>query len=89
MTNIVRNLAIAAGVTAAAITAVPPATAGATPSHRSCRGLGALAAEEGRNHITGEENPSLPHGSVDDLIHVVQIGGDFLGEPVPAFCDPR
>ena len=34
-------------------------------------------------------NRSLPHGTVDDLIAVVQVGGTFGGEVVPPFCTPK
>jgi hypothetical protein len=79
-------------IAAAAITVVGTVSAtpaGATPGHTSCKGLGALVASEAQAGTVGEENRSLPHGSVDDLIHAVQVGGEFFGEPIPAFCQPK
>src|SRR5690348_10780975 len=43
-TNVVRTFVIAAGVAVTALASISPTVAGAAPSHRSCRNLGALAA---------------------------------------------
>ena len=87
MTKLTRSLIAAACLTGAAVLAAP--TAGASPGHTTCKDLGALVAGEAHDQTVGVENRSLPPGSVDDLIHTVQVGGEFLGEPVPAFCQPR
>lgn len=84
MTTFIRTLAVTATLTATAIVSAP--AAGATPGHTSCKELGALVASEAHAHTIAEENRSLPPGAIDDLIHVVQVGGEFFGEPVPAFC---
>jgi hypothetical protein len=84
MTTLIRALAIGAALTATAVVTAP--AAGAVPGHTSCKDLGALVASEAQARTIAEENRSLPHGTIDDLIHVVQVGGEFFGEPVPAFC---
>ena len=62
---------------------------GAVPGHTSCKDLGALVASEAQAGTVGAENRSLPHGTVDDLIHAVQVGGTFGDEVVPPFCTPK
>jgi hypothetical protein len=84
MTVFTRVLTGTAGL--AAIVLIAASTAHAALSHTSCKELGALVASEARAGTIGEENRALPRGSVDDLIHIVQVGGDFEGEAVPAFC---
>jgi hypothetical protein len=87
MTTITRSLIFAAALSG--ITLATAQTAGAAPQHTSCKELGALVASEARAGTVGEENRSLPPGTIDDLIHTVQVGGDFEGEQVPAFCEPK
>jgi hypothetical protein len=82
-----RILVVAAGLTVAAMAAASPS--GAVPGHTSCKDLGALVAGEAQAGTVGAENRSLPHGTVDDLVHVVQVGGTFGGEVVPPFCTPK
>jgi hypothetical protein len=85
--KITRVLIVSATITALpALSATP---AGARPGHTSCQDLGALVASEARAGTIGEENSSLPRGSVDDLLHAVQVGGTYFGEPIPAFCQPK
>ena len=81
------NRALVAGAAFLATLCLSAPAADAAPRHTSCKELGALVASEAREGTVGEENRSVPHGTVDDLIHVVQVGGNFLGEPVPAFCE--
>ena len=85
--KITRSIIATAAITLTALAAATPA--GATPSHTSCRGLGALVASEAQAGTVGTENRSLPHGSADDLIHAVQVGGEIYGESIPAFCQPK
>jgi hypothetical protein len=82
-----RVLVVTAGFTVAAI--APASPSGAVPGHTSCKGLGALVASEAQAGTVGAENRSLPHGTVDDLIAVVQVGGTFGDEVVPPFCTPK
>jgi hypothetical protein len=77
-------LVVTAGLALAAVATASPS--GAAPRHTSCKNLGALVASEAQAGTIGAENRSLPHGTVDDLLHAVQVGGEFFGEPVPAFC---
>jgi len=72
------------GLTVATILTTP--AVGAAPGHRSCQGFGALTASEAHDKTVASELHSLPRGTVDDLIAVVQVGGAFGGEQVPAFC---
>jgi hypothetical protein len=87
MTTTTRTLICIAA--ASAITFATGGIAGASPGHTSCKDLGVLVANEARAGTVGEENRSLSHGTVDDLIHTVQVGGEFEGEQVPAFCQPK
>ena len=87
MNTLTRSLISATALTAIALATA--STVGATRGHTSCKDLGALVASEARAGTVGEENRSLPHGTVDDLIHIVQVGGEFEGETVPAFCQPK
>jgi hypothetical protein len=79
-----RLLVVTAGLTVAATATASPS--GAVPGHTSCKGYGQLTASEAHAHAVAPELHSLPRGTVDDLIAVVQVGGTFGGEPVPAFC---
>jgi hypothetical protein len=79
-------------ISATALSAIALATAhtaDATPGHTTCKDLGALVASEAHAQTIADENRSLPPGTIDDLIHTVQVGGEFQGEPVPAFCQPK
>jgi hypothetical protein len=76
-----------AGLTAAAIAAAP--ASGAVPGHTSCKAYGALTVGEAHDKTLAPELQSLPRGTVDDLVAVVQVGGTFGGETVPAFCVPK
>jgi hypothetical protein len=87
MTKLTRTLVLVTGLTGTVILTASPA--GATPGRRSCKDLGALIASEAHAGTIGDENRSLPHGSLDDLIHAVQVGGEFFGETIPAFCRTR
>lgn len=87
VTTPIRFLGLVATLVTTTVIATP--AAGATPGHTSCKPMGALVAEEARAGTVGQENQSLPHGTVDDLVHVVQVGGVFFGETVPAFCEPK
>jgi hypothetical protein len=87
MTTFIRSVICTATLTVVALATAN--TVGATPSHTSCKELGALVASEARAGTVGVENRSLPHGTVDDLIHIVQVGGELEGETVPAFCQPK
>ncbi len=81
--------AITFAVATSSVTVVMVVTApagGAAPGHRSCQGFGALTASEAHDKTVASELHSLPRGTVDDLIAVVQVGGSFGGEDVPAFC---
>lgn len=82
-----RALLTSAGLAAAAIATASPS--GAVPGHTSCKDLGALVASEAQAGTVGAENRSLPHGTVDDLIAIVQVGGTFGDEVVPPFCTPK
>jgi hypothetical protein len=82
-----RVVLVSVGLTAAAIAAAP--ASGAAPGHTSCKALGALNVSEARDGTLVPELQSLPRGAVDDLIAVVQVGGTFGGEAVPAFCEPK
>ena len=82
-----RALLVTAGLTIATIATASPS--GAVPGHTSCKDLGALVASEAQAGTVGTENRSLPHGTVDDLIAIVQVGGTLGGEVVPPFCVPR
>jgi hypothetical protein len=82
--SIGRTAVVTAGLTVAAIATASPS--GAVPGHTSCKDLGSLVASEAHAGTIGAENRSLPHGSVDDLIAVVQVGGTFGDEVVPPFC---
>ena len=87
MTTFIRSVICAATLTLVSLATAT--TANAASGHTSCKDLGALVASEAGAGTVGEENRSLPHGTVDDLIHIVQVGGEFEGEPVPAFCQPK
>ena len=65
------------------------APSGAVPGHTSCKGYGELTASEAHAKTLVTELQSLPHGTVDDLIALVQVGGTFDGETVPPFCTPK
>jgi hypothetical protein len=82
-----RMLVVTAGVTFAAVATASPS--GAAPRHTSCKDLGALVASEAHAGTIGAENRSLPHGTVDDLLHTVQVGGTWGDEVVPPFCTPK
>ena len=82
-----RIAVMTAGMTVAAFATASPS--GAVPAHTSCKNLGALVASEAHAGTVGEENRSLPHGTVDDLIHAVQVGGNFGDETIPPFCTPK
>ena len=82
-----QTLVVTAGLTVAAIATASPS--GAVPGHTSCKDLGALVASEAQAGTVGAENRSLPHGTVDDLVHAVQVGGTFGDEVVPPFCTPK
>jgi hypothetical protein len=82
-----RALLVTGGLTVAAIATASPS--GAVPGHRSCKDLGALVASEAHAGTIGAEQRALPHGTADDLIAIVQVGGDFGGEVVPPFCVPK
>ena len=82
-----RALLVSAALAAAAIATATPS--GAVPGHTSCKDLGAPVASEAHAGTVGEENRSLPHGTVDDLIHAVQVGGTFGDETIPPFCTPK
>jgi len=80
-----RTLLISGVVTLAGVigTALPAA---AVPGHTSCAGLGALTVSEAHDGSLVTELRSLPPGSAAQLVALVQVGGTFDGEPVPAFC---
>jgi hypothetical protein len=80
-------LVVTAGLTLAAVATASPS--GAVQRHTSCKDLGALVASEAQAGTIGAENRSLPHGTVDDLLHTVQVGGAFGDEVVPPFCTPK
>jgi hypothetical protein len=82
-----RALLVTAGLIVAAIATASPG--GAVPGHTSCRGLGALVASEAHAGTLGAEQRSLPHGTADDLIAIVQVGGTVGEEVIPPFCDPK
>jgi hypothetical protein len=82
-----RTLVVTAGFTVAAIATASPS--GAVPGHTSCKDLGALVASEAHAGTIAAENRSLPHGTLDDLIAIVQVGGTFGDEVVPPFCTPK
>jgi hypothetical protein len=82
-----RALVATAGITVGAIAAAAPS--GAAPGHTSCKELGALVTSEAQAGTIGPENRSLPPGTVDDLIAIVQVGGTFGDEIVPPFCTPK
>ena len=82
-----RVLAVTTAFTAAAIATAP--ASGAAPGHTSCKALGELTVSEAHDKTLAPELHSLPRGTVDDLIAVVQVGGTFGGEAVPAFCVPK
>ena len=79
-----RVLVMGAGLTVAAMVTAPVASA--TPGHTSCRAYGALTVSEAHDKTLASELLTLPHGTVDDLVAVVQVGGTFAGNTVPAFC---
>jgi hypothetical protein len=85
--NTSRALLVAVGLTAAAIATASPSAA--VPGHTSCEGYGQLTASEARAKTLVPELQSLPRGTVDDLIAVVQVGGTFGDEVVPPFCVPK
>jgi hypothetical protein len=87
MITLTRSLICATTLTVVALATAT--TASATPGHTSCRDLGALVAGEAQAGTIDDENRALPHGTIDNLIHTVQVGGEFEGEPVPAFCQPK
>jgi hypothetical protein len=80
-------LVMSAGMTAVVVATAPPG--GAAPGHTSCQALGALTVSEAQAKTLAPELRALPRGTVDDLIAVVQVGGTFGGEQVPAFCVPK
>jgi hypothetical protein len=82
-----RALLVAAGLTVAAIATASPS--GAVPGHTSCKGYGHLSVSEAHTKTLVPELHSLPRGTVDDLIAIVQVGGTFGGEAVPPFCIPK
>ena len=82
-----RVLVVTAGLTLAAVATASPSSAASR--HTSCRDLGALVASEAHAGTIGAENRSLPHGTVDDLLHTVQLGGTFGDEVIPPFCTPK
>jgi hypothetical protein len=82
-----RTLAVAACLSAGAIATAP--ASGAAPGHESCKAYGALVASEAHDGTLVPELKSLPRGTVDDLIAIVQVGGTFGGEAVPPFCEPK
>jgi hypothetical protein len=79
-----RLLVVTAGLAVAATATASPS--GAVPGHTSCKGYGQLTASEAQTGTLVPELHSLPRGTIDDLIAVVQVGGTFGDEPVPAFC---
>jgi hypothetical protein len=82
-----RALVVTAGLTAAAIATASPS--GAVPGHASCKGYGELTVSEAHAKTLVPELHSLPRGTIDDLIAVVQVGGTFGDEVVPPFCIPK
>jgi hypothetical protein len=82
-----RVAVVSAGLTAAAIATAAPG--GAVPGHTSCKGYGELTVSEAHAKTLAPELQSLPRGTVDDLIALVQVGGTFDGETVPPFCTPK
>jgi hypothetical protein len=82
-----RALAVTAGITAAAVATASPS--GAVPGHTSCKAYGQLTVSEAHDGTLVPELQSLPRGTVDDLIALVQVGGTFGDEIVPPFCEPR
>ena len=78
---------LAGGLSAAALATAAPS--GAVPGHTSCKGFGQLTVSEAQSKTIASELHSLPRGTVDDLIALVQIGGTFDGEVVPPFCTPK
>ncbi len=79
-----RALLVAAGLAAAIIAMASPS--GAVPGHTSCKGYGQLNASEAQAGTLVPELRSLPRGTLDDLIAVVQVGGTFGDEVIPPFC---
>ncbi len=82
-----RVMLLTAGLTASAIVTAAPS--GAVPGHTSCKGYGQLTVSEAHDRTLAPELHGLPRGTVDDLIALVQVGGTFGGEVVPAFCTPK
>lgn len=83
-----RKLTTAAFVVTASL-ALTTAQAAAHPGHTSCKGYGELTASEAHAGTVASELQSLPRGTVDDLIAIVQVGGTFGDEVVPPFCVPK
>lgn len=80
-----KNILTGAVLTAAFFLA-SPALASAHPGHTSCKAYGEQVAAEAKAHIIASELREIGPGNIDDVVHLVHLGGDFAGEEVPAFC---
>ena len=80
-----RKLIIAAATVAVSTIALG-GTAGAVPGHTSCRGLGQHNAGEAQTGVLVDEVHYFGPGNIDDVVALVQIGGTFGDEVVPALC---
>jgi hypothetical protein len=85
--RLIRITLVSAAIAAGAVVTAP--TAHAVPGHTSCRDLGALTVSEAQDQTLAPELRSIPPGSVDDLIALVQTGGELDGETIPRFCEPK
>jgi hypothetical protein len=82
-----RSLAIAATIAASFIAMT--STAGAAPGNGSCKDFGAATAEAARTGALVPEIRSLTPGTVDDVVALAKVGGEFDGETVPSLCTSK
>ncbi len=87
MTRFTRLAMAGVAIAAGAITTAPAASA--VPGHTSCRDLGALTVSEAQAHTLAPEIRSLPPGSVNDLVALIQVGGVLDAQTIPPFCQPK
>lgn len=85
--RLTRSLVIAVAMTAWFIAGW--GTAGAVPGHTSCKGFGGATAEAAHTGVLVPEIRSLAPGFVDDVIALVQVGGEVDGVTVAPLCTPK